>query len=139
MLASETRLVVRYAETDQMGIVHHSNYPVWFEAGRTDFIKKIGLPYSKIEKNGFLLPLIELKCTYKGYAKYEDEILVRTRIKEMTCTRITFYYEVYKNNRPDPVTTGETLHVWTNKELKPLNLKKHAPQLYEVLNSALNE
>jgi len=73
MLTSETRLVVRYAETDQMGIVHHSNYPVWFEAGRTDFIKGIGLPYSKIEEKGILLPLIELKCCYRGAARYEDE------------------------------------------------------------------
>ena len=139
MFVSETAFTVRYAETDQMGIVHHSNYPIWFEAGRTDFIKKLGLPYSTIEESGFLLPLVELKCKYKGYAKYEDEVVVKTSIKELTFTRVVFYYEVYKNNLPDFITVGETMHVWTNRQLKPLNINKHAPQLYAILKKAQSE
>jgi acyl-CoA thioester hydrolase len=120
-----------------MGIVHHSNYPVWFEAGRTDFIKKLGLPYSKIEESGFMLPLIELKCSFKGSAQYEDEITVRTSLKELTFTRVVFYYEVYKDSGTRLITTGETMHVWTDRELRPLNLKKKAPNLYELLCKAL--
>ena len=80
-MTTETNLIVRYAETDQMGIVHHSNYPIWFEAARTDYIKKIGLPYSKIEERGLLLPLIELNCKYKGAARYEDEVVIKTKLK----------------------------------------------------------
>lgn len=137
MFVSETSFTVRYAETDQMGIVHHSNYPIWFEAGRTDFIRKLGMPYSKIEEEGCLLPLIELKCRYRGAARYEDEITVKTCIKEMTAVRITFYYEVYKNNEPDAITTGETVHAWTNKDLKSLSIKKHAPAIYELLKEAI--
>lgn len=137
MFISETKLTVRYAETDQMGIVHHSNYAVWYEAGRTDFIRKLGMPYSKMEENGCLLPLIELRCFYKGSSKYEDEIVVKTRIKEMTFTRIVFYYEVYRNDNPKFINSGETIHVWTNKDLKPVNIKKYAPEIYLLLCEAL--
>lgn len=137
MLISETKIIVRYAETDQMGIVHHSNYPVWFEAGRTDFIRKMGMPYSKVEENGAMLPLIELNCRYKGFAKYEDEITIKTRVKENTGVRLAFYYEVFKNNEADPITTGETIHAWTNTELKPVNLKKFRPELFKLVDSAL--
>ncbi len=137
MHISETNLIVRYAETDQMGIVHHSNYPVWFEAGRTDFIKSAGMSYSEIEGLGILLPLIELKCNYKGAAKYEDEIKIKTSIKEITFTKVTFYYEVFKNQQSKPITTGETIHVWTDKNLKPVNLKKAAFHVYQLLNSLI--
>lgn len=139
MFASETYFVARYAETDRMGIVHHSNYPIWFEAGRTDFIRKMGMPYSKIEEEGYMLPLIELKCVFKSPAKYEDQISVKTQIKEVSYSRLTFCYEVYKNNGADLITYGETTHVWTNRELKPLNIKKHAPHIYELLQKAMNQ
>ncbi|MCX7711872.1 MAG: acyl-CoA thioesterase [Clostridia bacterium] len=137
MMTSETHITVRYAETDRMGIVHHSNYPVWFEAARTEFIKNMGMPYSKMEEMGFLLPLIELKCAYKGAAKYEDEVTVRTTLKEITNTRVIFFYEVYKNGEPNIITTGETVHVWTDKNLRPLNIKKHSPEIYQLISSAI--
>lgn len=133
MYTSKTEITVRYAETDQMGIVHHSNYPVWYEVGRTDFIKAIGMSYSDIEEKGFMLPLIELKSCYKGSAKYEDELIVTTKIKQITFTRITFYYEVYNKNGNVLINYGETTHVWTNKELKPLNMKKKAPDIYDLM------
>ncbi|HHV98165.1 MAG TPA: acyl-CoA thioesterase [Clostridiaceae bacterium] len=139
MFVSETQLIVRYAETDQMGIVHHSNYPIWFEAGRTDFIRELGMPYSAIEEEGILLPLIRLECHYKGFAKYEDEIKVKTSIKKLTYTRIIFYYEIYKNNEEKPITTGETEHAWTTRNLKPLNLKKHSSHIYDLLSGALQD
>lgn len=137
MFASETEFVVRYAETDQMGIVHHSNYPIWFEAGRTDFIKKMGLPYSKVEEMGFMLPLIGLKCNYKSASKYEDNIVVRTQLKEITPVRVVFYYEVYRKEEKDPLATGETTHVWTDKTLKPVNIKKHSDEIYQLLKKSI--
>jgi acyl-CoA thioester hydrolase len=136
MIISETKLIVRYAETDQMGVVHHSNYPIWYEAGRTDFIKKMGMPYSFIESQGIMLPLIELNCNYIGSAKYEDEIIVKTNIKEASLTRITFYYEIFKNDDLNIINWGETKHVWTNKDLKPINIKKYAPEIVELINTA---
>lgn len=137
MFTSETEFVVRYAETDQMGIVHHSNYPIWFEAGRTDFIKKMGLPYSKVEEMGFMLPLIGLKCNYKSASKYEDNIVVRTQLKEITPVRVVFYYEVYRKEETDPLATGETTHVWTDKTLKPVNIKKHSDEIYQLLKKSI--
>lgn len=138
MYTSKTEIVVRYAETDQMGIVHHSNYPIWYEAARTDYIKGIGMSYSEIEKRGFLLPLLELKCNYKGAARYEDILTVTTIIKQLSYTRITFYYEVYNKSNNLLINYGETMHAWTNKELKPVNMKKHAPDIFELMKNVAN-
>ncbi len=132
---SKTEIVVRYVETDQMGIVHHSNYPVWYEAARTDYIKGIGMSYSEIEKRGFLLPLLELNSKYKGAARYEDELIISTIIKELSYTRITFYYEVYNKSNNVLINFGETMHTWTNRDLKPLNIKKHAPDIFDLMSS----
>ncbi|NSW92275.1 MAG: acyl-CoA thioesterase [Firmicutes bacterium] len=137
MFISETKFSVRYAETDQMGIVHHSNYPVWFEAARTGFFKKLGFPYSKIEGEGILLPLTEIKCCFKNPARYEDEIEVRVKMIKLTCVRIIFSYEVYNSLNKSLVATGETAHAWTDKNLKPLNLEKRLPELYEGLKRAV--
>jgi acyl-CoA thioester hydrolase len=140
MLTNEITLTVRYAETDQMGIVHHSNYPIWYEASRTAFIRKLGLPYSQIEEMGVMLPLVELKCYYKGAAKYEDEVIIKTFVKEITGVRLTFNYEVYRklDNGSLLINTGETMHAWTNKELKPVNLKKYKPEIFNIINTAAN-
>lgn len=134
MYISRTEIIVRYAETDQMGIVHHSNYPVWYEAARTDYIKGIGMSYSEIEKRGYLLPLLELKSNYKGAARYEDELIITTKIKELSYTRITFCYEVYNKSNNVLINYGETMHAWTNQELKPLNMKKHAPDIFDLMS-----
>ncbi len=138
MFISQTGLTVRYAETDQMGVVHHSNYPVWFEAGRTDFIKQMGMPYSKIEENGAMLPLIELNCRFKGFAKYEDEVIIKTYIKEHTGTRLLFHYDVYRAGDDKIITQGETLHVWTNTKLKPVNIRKYRPEINELIEKSIN-
>ena len=137
MIISQTSFTVRYAETDQMGVVHHSNYPIWFEAGRTDFIKKMGMPYSKIEECGAMLPLLELKCTFRGFVRYEDEIVVKTFIKAHTGTRLLFHYEVCKAGSDKVLTEGETLHVWTDNSLKPVNIKKYRPEINELIEKAI--
>lgn len=137
MFTTDTQLVVRYCETDQMGIVHHSNYPIWFEIGRSDYIKGFGFNYSKIEERGILLPLTGLKCDFKNPAKYEDEIIVRTKISKMSCVRLTFSYEVMKKDGMDLVVSGETLHAWTDKNLKPLNISKKMPELYAAMVEVL--
>ena len=138
MFISETKLTVRYAETDQMGIVHHSCYPIWFEAGRTDLIRKMGLPYSEIEKSGVLLPLIELRCVYKGFARYEDEITVKTSVKHHNGIKTTFYYEVFRLGSAEAITSGETVHVWVNRDFKPVNIKKLRPEINDLVNAAVD-
>jgi acyl-CoA thioester hydrolase len=139
MFTSETTLTVRYAETDRMGVVHHSNYPVWFEAGRTDFIKQMGMPYSMIEQKGAMLPLLELKCSFRGFARYEDTVVVRTNIKEYTGTRLVFHYEVIRAGEGKLLTEGETMHCWTNRDLKPVNIKKFMPEVYELIEKAAQD
>jgi acyl-CoA thioester hydrolase len=120
-----------------MGIVHHSNYPVWFEAARTGFFRKLGFPYSKIEGEGILLPLTDIKCCFKNPARYEDEIEIRVKMVELTCVRIIFSYEVYNSLDKSLIATGETAHAWTDRNLKPLNLEKRLPELYKGLKRIL--
>lgn len=137
MMQSETRVIVRYAETDQMGIVHHSNYAVWFEAGRTDFLKKAGVSNTSIEAKGILLPLYEMNCKFKSPAKYEDEILVVTKLNSLSRVRLQFSYEVVNAGNSKLLATGETKHAWTNKELKPINVEKQIPDTYLLLSKII--
>jgi len=138
-MISRTKLMVRYQETDQMGIVHHSVYPIWFECGRTDFIKKAGITYSQMEKEGIRLPLRSLKCNYYYPSYYEDEIIIKTRIAELTPTRITFHYEIFRKGLLKPIVTGETEHVWVNSNLKPVNMKKYKPDLFSMIFAIFSE
>jgi acyl-CoA thioester hydrolase len=132
-MTAETFITVRYAETDKMGIVHHSNYAVWFEAGRGDFLKKAGVSYSEVEKRGLWLPLYELTCRYKSPARYEDELIIRTRVKELTRVRLVLSYEVVRRCDHKLLATGETLHAFTGPDLKPLNVEKALPDVYALL------
>ncbi len=129
----ETKLIARYSETDQMGIIHHSNYAVWFEAGRTDFLKKAGIPNKEIEEQGVLLPLYEMNCKFKSPARYEDEIIVKTKLEHIGKVRIVFSYQVLNAKDGSVLTTGETKHAWTNKSLKPVNAQLLIPDIYDVL------
>jgi acyl-CoA thioester hydrolase len=129
-MKTETRLTVRYAETDQMGIVHHSNYAVWFEAGRTDFLKQTGVTYSEVEARGVMLPLYEITCRFKSPARYEDEITVITSLKALTRVRLILSYEVVNTRTKELLATGETLHAFTNADLKPLNAERAMPDFY---------
>ena len=133
-----TTLTVRYAETDRMGIVHHSNYPVWFEAGRTDFLRQAGMSYSDIEKRGVLLPLYELTCRYKSPARYEDEVAVVTRVKTLSRVRLILSYDVFLLKDNSLLASGETLHAFTDASLRPLNAEKAVPDIYRLLKQALD-
>lgn len=135
---SETRLTVRYAETDMMGVVHHSRYYPWFEQARTDWIKKSGLTYSKMEQMGILLPLTETQCRYHYGLRYEDEVLVTCKATKLTVARIEFAYEVYKLPEMKLMSHGVTKHGFTsNGEFRPLNLKKLYPDIWESIEALL--
>jgi acyl-CoA thioester hydrolase len=134
MLTTEIRIVVRYAEVDRMGVAHHANYPVWFEAGRTDFFRRLGLSYDEIENSGVLLPLIKLECNFISPLRYEDEILLKTRLTEFTRVKATFDYKIDYQGKT--TTTGQTVHAWTNRQLKPVNLAKENPKLYQLLEQS---
>jgi len=132
---SETKIIVRYAETDQMGIVHHSNYLIWFEAGRTDFIKGSKMSYSEMEKEGILIPLAESSCKYIIGAKYEDELIVKTWVNELTPIKVEFNYSVIREKDQKEIAKGSTLHVFVSKNFKIINIKKGHPKIFEKLQS----
>ena len=134
---SNTELIARYSETDQMGIIHHSVYPKWFECGRTDFIKLFGYSYGELEKNGLMLPIISYNCKLMQSVRYEDKVLVKTSLIKNSPVRMTLAYEIYKNGESKPSAYGETEHVWTSNSLKPLNIKKYNIELYDKFENAI--
>jgi acyl-CoA thioester hydrolase len=138
-MRSETKLTVRYAETDQMGIVHHSHYPVWFEAGRTDFLKGMGMSYGDMEKSGVLLPLSQIFVKFLSPAKYADEILVRTGLQSVSRARAVFSYQVFRAGDGVLLATGETMHAFTDRQLKPINAQKALPIVYSALCQTIKE
>jgi acyl-CoA thioester hydrolase len=125
---------VRYVETDRMGIVHHSNYPVWFEIGRTDYLQKLGRTYASLEEEGLLLPLCGMDCKFKKPARYGDEITVKTRLKRLTCVRMEFSYEVL--SQEELLAWGSTEHGCTDRQLEPFNIAKKMPQFYQLLQES---
>lgn len=138
-MITKTKLTVRYAETDQMAIVHHSNYPVWYEAGRTDFIKAMGMSYSQIEAEGILFPLLELHCKYIQAAKYEDVVIIETTLTKLSMVKAEFSYKVFRESDGVLLNTGSTIHGMVTKELRPVNMKKAKPEIYTLLEEALEK
>ncbi len=122
-----------------MGIVHHSVYPVWYEAARTDFIKLFGMTYSQMEKSGILLPVVEVTSKYIGSARYEDELDVTAQVKRLTPARIEFYYEVFRKGEEKPLNTGTTTHAWVDSNFRVMNMKKTHPDLFEKLSASVEE
>lgn len=139
-MISKSTIVVRYAETDQMGIAHHSEYPVWYEVARTDLIKCIGLTYTQMEQMGVMLPLSELTCRYKGAAHYEDVLTVTARVESISAARITFAYAVYQEGEEKPINTGSTTHGFVDsRTFRPINMKKKYPDLYNKMENMIEK
>lgn len=134
-MISETKIKVRYQETDQMGIAHHSVYPIWFEEARTNFIKSIGISYSEIEKLGIMLPLTKLSCKYIRPALYEDILIIQTKVKKITNVKIQFEYKVFKEQQL--INEGETEHPFVDKSFNLINLNKANQELFKLISSAI--
>ncbi|WP_251859910.1 thioesterase family protein [Clostridium sp. Marseille-Q2269] len=131
MYINTTETTVRYVETDQMGIVHHSNYYPWFEMGRTEFIKAIGMKYTDIENMGIMMPLTESHCKYIKAAKYEDEIVIETYIEKLTPVKIVFSYRIIKKDNNELLAKGGTTQAFVDKEnFKIINLKQSNENLW---------
>lgn len=133
-MANTTKLVVRYVETDQMGVVHHSMYPIWFEIARTDYIKAAGMSYSEMEKHGVMLPVTGISCRYKLPAKYDDTLCITAKITRFSPARIEFMYEVRREGEDTILATGTSAHGFVDsKTFRPLNFKKAMPDFYAVM------
>ncbi len=129
----ETRIRVRYQETDQMGVVYHSNYFIWFEIARTELIRSIGITYNDIEKSGLLLPVIDVSCQYKIPAKYDEELLIRVLVSKYTGLRIDFIYEVVRLFDQELLASGFTKHVFIDYDYKPRRLDRVIPEFHKKI------
>jgi acyl-CoA thioester hydrolase len=135
-----TQVRVRYAETDQMGIVYYANYLVWFELGRVEVLRTMGLSYKVLEtEHGCILPVIEARCRYRAPARYDDEILIETRPAMLRGTVLKFAYKIYR--KPDQkgkerkllLAEGETVHVVCDGQLQRKPLPEHYAEVLRQL------
>ena len=134
-----TEVRVRYAETDQMGIVYYANYLVWFELGRVELLRSLGLAYSRLESDhGCILPVIEARCRYRSPARYDDEILIETRPAMLRGSVLKFAYRIFR--KPDQegkerelLAEGETVHVVCDDQLQ----RKPLPERYAAAIKAM--
>jgi acyl-CoA thioester hydrolase len=126
---SVSKVRVRYAETDKMGIVYYANYFVWFEIGRTDWLRETGWTYRDMEAEGFALPVIEASCEYRSGARYDDELEVRTRGALASGVRIAFDYEVVRRADRAVVARGRTVHAAVDRTGRPIRLPARVREL----------
>ena len=138
-MINKTYLTVRYAETDMMGIVHHSRYYPWSEVARTEFIKNCGMSYSQMEKQGMLLPLTQTQAKYLHGLRYEDEVLIECKLSSLSVARCEFEYKVYKLPEMLLCTEGKTSHGFTDSEFRPVNLKKKFPEIWAIMEKVFSE
>lgn len=124
---SEARVRVRYAETDQMGVVYHANYLVWFEVGRVEFIRQLGLDYKSMEREeGCGIAVVNVSVRYKAPARYDDELVIQTQLLAARGPVIRFGYRIIKAADGVLLCEGETVHVVVDKDMK----KRSLPQRY---------
>lgn len=133
----ETKIRVRYAETDKMGVVHHANYLVWFELGRSEVCRARGFSYREMEADNALLVVAEVYCRYKSPAFYDDELIVRTKVEEIKSRTMRFVYEVFRESDSTLLAEGATLHVVTdeNKKVRSMPAKYKEKMLAEILEN----
>ena len=114
----ESRLRVRYAETDQMGVVYHSNHFIWFEIGRVELMRQLGFSYRDMEQNdGCFIAVVDARCRYKAPARYDDEVIVRTHLKNVRESVVHFGYELLRADDGALLAEGETTHIVTDAQM----------------------
>jgi len=111
---------VRYGETDQMGVVYHGNYAAYLEMGRTEWLRNLGVTYKKMEENGIILPVVDLKVSFKKSAKYDDLLTVETTLKGKPLVKITFDYEIFNQERELLVVASTTLAFMNARTNRPI-------------------
>jgi acyl-CoA thioester hydrolase len=128
----ETRLRVRYAETDQMGVVYHANHFVWFEVGRVELLRQLGFSYRDMEQvDHCFIAVVDARCRYRAPARYDDEILVRARIKNIRDSLVNFGYELLRASDGTLLAEGETTHLVTDATLKVTSIPDKYRKAFE--------
>jgi acyl-CoA thioester hydrolase len=122
IVVSESRLRVRYAETDQMGVVYHSNYFIWFEVGRVELMRQLGVSYRDMEQEGCLIAVADAHCRYKSPARYDDELIVRTHLKKVRESLVHFSYELLRSGEDALLAEGDTTHIVIDRQMNVVPL-----------------
>ena len=137
-ISIKTQMKVRYAETDQMGVVHHGNYAQYFEIARLEWLTALGFSYKKMEEQGVMLPVVSLSTQFKKPAYFDDELTITTTIKQLPNVRIEFCYKIENQNK-ELLTTGETVLVFMNSATrKPIKCPENLRNAIEAhLNTTL--
>jgi acyl-CoA thioester hydrolase len=129
----ESRLRVRYAETDQMGFVYYANYLVWMEVGRVEYCRAMGLRYREMEEQaGVLLAVVEAHCRYASPARYDDEVSITTRLTEANARMVRFEYEIRDAESTRMLASGETKHIFLGRDGKPRKLPEQYRSFFEI-------
>ena len=128
---NETRIRVRYAETDQMGVVYHSNHFIWFEIGRVEFLRQLGFSYRDMESaDECFIAVVDARCRYKAPARYDEEILVRTHLKNIRESVIHFGYELVRASDGVLLAEGETTHIVADAQMRKTSIpEKYMQQI----------
>ena len=133
---SESRVRVRYAETDQMGVVYHSNYFIWFEVGRVELLRQLGFSYREMEReDGCYIAVVDARCRYKAPVRYDEELLIRTHIRNVRGSMIHFGYEILRAADGVLLAEGETVHIVTGLDMN----KRALPEKYSAVLKAASE
>lgn len=132
MFIAENDIEVRYAETDQMGVVYHANYLIWMELGRTKLIEDLGFRYADMEAVGILSPVMDIQASYKSPIRYGDKVKVRTWIDMYDGLRVVYNYEIV-NGKGEVAATGHSSHVCVKKDsFRPISIKRMFPDWHEA-------
>ena len=121
-----------YYETDQMGIVHHSNYIRWMEEARIAYMAHLGLPYAAVEARQVLIPVLSAQCEYKNYVRFDETVEIFPEVTYFNGIRMTIEYRMLARGSGKLCALGKTIHCFTSPQMKPLSLKKYAPDMYAV-------
>ncbi len=130
---------INYYETDKMGIVHHSNYIRYLEEARCYWMDELGMPFNVLEENGITIPVLGVNCIYKHHVTFGDTILITPKIKEYSGVKMIVSYDVINKETNQTVIECETKHCFTNRELRPINLKKYNIEFSLKFENAMKE
>jgi acyl-CoA thioester hydrolase len=131
-MTTEAKLRVRYAETDRMGVVYHSNFIVWFEVGRVEMLRAMGYRYRDLEREfDCHFAVVDVRCRYKAPAYYDDEIVVRTSLKNVRGSFMHFTYEIKRTDDGELLAEGESTHIVVNSNFEKTPLPKHLERAFQ--------
>ena len=126
---------INYYETDKMGVVHHSNYIRFLEESRCAFLEDIDLPYSSMEERGVMIPVLGVNCSYKYHVTFNDTLVIKLVVTDFTGVKMSVKYTITDKATGKLVMTAETKHCFTDKNMKPISLKKHFPDMFEKFDN----